>query len=381
MRLLTVGSLPPELGGPVRGGAATFHAALLAGLRRREADVEVVGVLPPSPLDCEVPFPAWVRPEEVSRASFYEELLERLRPDVVLMNHFAHTIGVTHARLGSPVPAVGVVQSWHNVTFRSGEERQHAVEVTEEALAGLSAVATPSRHTMVEGGKLGFEYPPIAETIHNPVPPFYASADVDAVACKRRGAVFLGSLIERKKPGALVEAAARLPGLDVTLVGQGELDDDLRARIELLGIGNRVRLADPPSREGHLGFVREMLLRSGVMCLPSRSEGLPLVFVEALACGTPIVGFGPVVREIRDELGIEIGEPLDIGSPEEIAAALERVLDADWDHWRLREATIDAFGFERATDRYLELFSRVVHGPADPAGAGGPADRSRVPPV
>ena len=115
MRLLTVGSLPPELGGSQRGGVATFHATLLDGLRQ-SGETEVVGILPPAKPDGPVGLPIFPRPTEIPSAEFYAELLDRLRPDVVLMNHVAHTVGVTHARLESPPPAVGVVHSWHNIT-------------------------------------------------------------------------------------------------------------------------------------------------------------------------------------------------------------------------------------------------------------------------
>lgn len=359
MRLLTVGSLPPEWGGPVRGGAATFHAALLAALLKRPGEVEVVGTLPPGPLDREIPVPAWVRPEDVGRAHFYEDLLDRLQPDVVLMNHVAHTIGVTHTRLGSPVPAVGVIQSWHNVTFSLGEERQRALALTQEALNGLGAMVAVSRHTMDEGGRLRLQYPSIVETIHNSVPPLYADGASEESDRERAGVFYLGSLIPRKAPGALVGAAALLPGLEVTLAGSGELEEELRAQIVAAGLGDRVRLAQPP-RDGHLEWVRQMLLDSEVMCLPSTSEGLPLALVESLACGTPVVGFGPAVRELREELGIEIGEPLESVQPEEIAAAVERVRATQWDRRLLREATLDVLGPDRTADRYVDLLSRVA---------------------
>lgn len=363
MRLLTVGSLPPEWGGPLRGGAATFHVALLEALSARRDEVEIAGVLADKPLSRDIPVPVWVRPEDVGRASFYEGLLERLRPDVVLMNHIAHTVGVTHARLGSPVPALGVIQSWHNMTFRSGEEHGRAEEVTREALDGLAAMVAVSRHTLEEGKRLGLWYPPRVETIHNPVPSLYMASDVDTQREERGGALFLGGLIPRKAPGALVEAAALLPGLDVALVGRGELEEELRARIAALGVERRVQVAEPPAADGHLLWVRQSLLRAEVMCLPSGSEGLPLAFVEALACGTPIVGFGPAVREIRDTVGIDVGEPLDSDTPEEIAAALESVLARTWDRAQLRRAVLDAFGLARTADRYLSLLSQLAGSP------------------
>jgi len=359
MRLLTVGSLPPEWGGPERGGVATFHASLLSGLLER-VDVEVVGTLPPSPLDREVPMPVFARPADIGRAAFYGDLLERLRPDAVVMNHVANTFGVTHARLRSPPPALGVVHSWHNVTFRAGEERRHAMGLTEEAMSGLSGVVVPSQHGVAEGHRLGFRYPAVVEAIHNPLQPLYMDKSIDVAGGERHGVVFLGGLIPRKDPGALVEAAALLPGTSVVLAGKGELEEPLLALIDRLGLDDRVRLAELPRGDDHLPRVRDLLLGAELLCLPSRSESFGLAFIEALSCGTPIVGFGPAVREIRDAVGIEVGEPLDTESPEEIAAAIERVGAAAWDRGLLRRAAISAFGLPRIIDRYVRLLQRVT---------------------
>lgn len=363
LRLLTVGSLPPEWGGPERGGVATFHASLLSGLLERREEVEVVGTMPPGPLERKVPVPVFVRPEDVGRASFYEDLLDRLQPDVVLMNHIAHTVGVTHARLADPPPAVGVVHSWNSVTFAASDAQDRKRSVVAEALAGMAAVALPSRHALAEGLELGFRYPEIAESIPNPLPEHHLEEGLRVGDGERRDVVFLGALKPIKNPVALVEAAALLPEVSVVFAGSGELEAELRGRIEDLSLAGRVRLAAPFPALDHLARVRELLLGAQMVCLPSRSESFGLVLIEALACGAPVVGFGPTVREIRDEIGIEIGEPLDAGTPEEVATAIERVAAAEWDHERLRRATIDAFGLPRIVDRYVDLLGRVAARP------------------
>jgi glycosyltransferase involved in cell wall biosynthesis len=360
MRLVTIGSLPPEWGGPVRGGVATVHATLLEGLRG--AGVEVAGVAPPAPLERRAPVPVYERPPDLSIAEFYEELLERVRPDVVLMNHIAHTVGVTHARLASRPPAVGVVHSWHNITYADPEEVERRRGVTQEALSGLAALVTGSRHCLEEGRRLGMRYPATAEVIHYPLQPLYLAADVDVGAGERDGVLFLGSLIPRKSPGSLVEAATLLPGVEILLAGEGELEPELHDSIARLGVGERVRisLTFPPAE--HLRRVRELLLGAQVMCLPSHSESFGLAYIEALACGTPVVGFGPTIREIRDAMGVEIGVALDRAEPAAVAAGIERVLGTEWDREELRCAAVDTFGMARATQRYAELLTQVSGG-------------------
>lgn len=359
MRLLTVGSLPPEWGGPVRGGVATFHATLLEGLAVHD-DVELVGVVLPSPLTKELPLPSFSRPDGVGTAAFYEDLLEQLDPDVVLMNHVAHTIGVTHARLAAPPPAVGVAHSWHNITFRSGEARNRARHVTEEALAGLTGLVCPSSHCIDEGERLGLRYPREAAAIHYPLQPLYLEEEgIDVGAESRDGVLYVGSLIERKNPVRLVEAASLLSGVQVTLVGKGDEAERLRTLIDGLDLAGRARIAHLPERD-HLRSLRDLFLRSNVLCLPSDSESFGIVFIEALACGTPVVGFGPTVREIRDTMGIEIGEPLDRNTPEAIATAIETVIAADWDRSELRKSAVESFDLARTTDRYVELLGRVL---------------------
>jgi glycosyltransferase involved in cell wall biosynthesis len=359
LRLLTHGPLPPEWGGGARGGVATFHAALLGGFLA-EQEVEVVGVVPPGPLSREPPVPILVRPAATPYEDFYRRLLEDLRPDALLMNHVANAWGLTHARQAAAVPALGVVHSWHKITLRAEAERERAREVTEEALGGLQAVVTGSRHCLAEGRALGLPHLAGAEVIHYPLQPFYSRDDVDVYARERHGVVCLSSLIERKRPEALVEAAALSPDLEVVFAGEGPLEDVLRAKIAQHSLGERVRMVHHFHDSVHLVRVRDLLLGAEVMCLPSRSESFGLVFTEALACGTPVVGFGPTVREIQEELSLDVGEPLDTLHPGEIVGAVDRVRARRWDRNLLRRRTLEVFGLPRATGRYLELLRRLA---------------------
>ncbi|HEY8808984.1 MAG TPA: glycosyltransferase [Solirubrobacterales bacterium] len=374
MRVLSVGSLPPAWGGPSYGGVATCHATLLEGFLSPRCPVDIVGVVTTEPVAADRPVRSFIRPRDESIAAFYGRLLGELEPDAVIMHHFAHTIGVTHAGLNDAPPAIGIAHSWHNITLRSGEEQQRARETTQRALDGLQAVVGVSHHCLLEGEDLGLRFPPISEMIHLPLQPLYSTAvpDLDLDGRERNGVAYLGSLTARKRPAALVEAAARLPGTGVVLAGHGELEDRLRALISSLALDERVDIR----RLDDLG-VRALLLGSEAMCLPSRSETFGLAYTEALACGTPVVGFGPTLHEIRDEVGVDIGESLDTGQPEEVAAAIQSVLARDWDRGNLRRRTLAAFDLPKAIERYETLLAKVL-GPAR-AKSNESAGRGLVP--
>lgn len=150
-------------------------------------------------------------------------------------------------------------------------------------------------------------------------------------ASPRDGRPFLlniGRLVEQKGQLTLVDAAAKLrdAGRDFELgiVGDGELRAALTARIEALGLGERVRLLG--WRSG--AEIRELLLRSRALVLPSFAEGLPVVLMEALALRRPAVTtwIAGTPELVRDG---ESGWLVPAGDVDALAAAMARALDAD----------------------------------------------------
>ncbi len=95
----------------------------------------------------------------------------------------------------------------------------------------------------------------------------------------------VGALIPRKGQGIAIEALALLPGAILLLVGTGADEAALRARAERLGVSERTRFLGPvPHSELPL-----VLNAADIFVLPTASEGLANAWVEALACGTPVV--------------------------------------------------------------------------------------------
>ncbi len=84
---------------------------------------------------------------------------------------------------------------------------------------------------------------------------------------------------------AMALAAPDLPGLRLVLVGDGELRDGITADIAAAGLADRVHLAGWQDEAG----VRAALAGATALILPSFAEGLPVVLMEAMAAGRPVI--------------------------------------------------------------------------------------------
>lgn len=112
------------------------------------------------------------------------------------------------------------------------------------------------------------------------------SSELD-IALPARGPLLatVGALIPRKGQEFVIRALARLPEAHLLLVGQGEDEAMLRALAAELAVTDRVHFLG--GLDHHLLPI--VLSASNAMVLPSSSEGLANAWIEALACGTPLV--------------------------------------------------------------------------------------------
>jgi glycogen(starch) synthase len=165
------------------------------------------------------------------------------------------------------------------------------------------------------------------------------------------GIVFVGRLHAQKGVDTLVRAAALLPGVPVTLAGDGPE----RAAVELLarqlGVTDRVRVTGfRPHRE-----VPALLAGADVVVLPSRYEELGTALVEAMAAGRPVVAsaVGGIPELVRDGVDGLLVPP---GDPAALAGAIEKLL-ADPD----LAATLGASGRARVAEHdWAVLAARVL---------------------
>jgi glycosyltransferase involved in cell wall biosynthesis len=132
--------------------------------------------------------------------------------------------------------------------------------------------------------------------------------------------VAVGRLAAQKGFGLLIaavaEAAQDLPGLRLTLVGDGPLAPALRAQVARAGLGDRVRFAGWQDEAG----VRAALAAAQALVLPSFAEGLPVVAMEAMAAGRPVIG--TMIAGLPELVTPDVGWLVPAGDATALAAAM-----------------------------------------------------------
>lgn len=179
---------------------------------------------------------------------------------------------------------------------------------------------------------------------------------------RARVLISVGGLVERKGMHRVIDCLPALleshPDLHYLIVGGGSPEGDMRpaldAQVARLGLGGRVHFlgALPPDE------LKWPLSASDVFALSTRNEGWANVFLEAMACGLPVVttdvgGNAEVV--CRDELG----RIVPFGDAPALLRALDDALGHDWDHAAIL-AYAQANQWDRRVAQLLRAFDRIL---------------------
>ena len=155
-----------------------------------------------------------------------------------------------------------------------------------KAANGLLAVSAAMKRDMVALGM-----PAERIRVHHTGVDLGQFAPTDRTAAKARFGVkgtlivALGNLNERKGHQIVIDAVKSLPAATLLIAGEGPYRAALATSIAEAKLGERVRLLGAiPHHQ-----MADLLGAADVMALASANEGLANAWVEALACGTPIV--------------------------------------------------------------------------------------------
>lgn len=211
------------------------------------------------------------------------------------------------------------------------------------ALSRAAVVTAPS-------GALARRLPVAARVVPNVVDPklFFPGEG----GREPRRLLSAGLFYDAKGFDVLLDAVRLVPGVRLDLVGDGELRPALERQaaglpVEFHGLRTKAELA-------------ELMRRADLYVSASRYENNPVVLLEALATGLPVVGtsVGGVPEIVGDD-GL-LAPP---GDPAALAARIEDALGRTWARAAIAGRAAERYGADRVGRTLADLYEAVAGGP------------------
>lgn len=359
---ITYITAPGEVGGLER---VVCGAAM--GLAQRGHDVHVIAVLNPEPEVApfvevlrgspvqvhEVRLPAGVR-HFLRERRLVRRQLAALKPDVVHTHGFRSDLldgGVARSQ-GCPI-----VTTIHGESFMGGATaiyewlQWHAYRRFDAVIA----VSAPLHRSALRRGVPGPRLHLLRNALFVDTPPADRREARERLGIDEgeRAIGWLGRMIPVK--GADLFLRALTDALDDTttayLIGDGPERATLEGLTRALGLAERVRFL------GSMPGAGRWLAAFDVFVLSSRSEGTPMVLLEAMLAGVPIVA--TEVGGVPDVVGNGAGEIVPAEDPAALASAIRHVLH-DPAHASARsQAAQERLALEFAPERWLAEHERI----------------------
>lgn len=217
-------------------------------------------------------------------------------------------------------------------------------ECVGEGVRGIAAPAQPDVTVIPNGVPLDFW---MDEAARNTAPG------------QRLAAV--GRLVRVKGHDVLIRAMELLrgavPEATLVVIGDGEERSALEEEVSRRGVEDAITFVGRQTPEE----VRSILRQADVFVMPSRSEGLPLALLEAMASGLPVVASH--VGGIPEVLTREVGLLVPPEDPAALAQALTDVLQNPTRRVEMGHAArvrAQAFSSSRVTEAYEHLFLNLT---------------------
>lgn len=290
------------------GGLETVVRQLAVGLREQSVDAHVAVVLDPSEAEGH-PFADALESDgtTVHRIVLGARAYRREREAVARVlsttgAHVLHTHGYRSDVMDGPVARQGGVP--HVVTlhgFTGGSWRGRFYEwlqVRAAVRADATIVVSSAIERRVRAAGGGARVRLIRNAMRPPHLSMHRDAARQALGLPSDIPVvgWVGRLSIEKGPDLLVEALAQLRGeAHVVVIGDGSMRQSLQDRVGQLGMSSRVTFA------GLRANAAELFGALDLLALTSRTEGTPMVLLEAMWAGVPIVATS--VGGVPDILG------------------------------------------------------------------------------
>jgi glycosyltransferase involved in cell wall biosynthesis len=257
------------------------------------------------------------------RALFFA--LKKLRPDVVQLEAEAGSfVSIQVALMRALLKFKLVLFVWDNLK----DNRTTALKAARFVYARTDRLIAGSAPALAVAQAQGYKgqadvYPQIG------IDPLWGK-NQEPVALPNERAGFcvgyVGRLDAKKGVDVLIDAASRIPGIHVTIVGEGDARGGLEQQIDLLKLADRVTLVGAVGHDRVAGYMKtfDALVLPSVDT-PGWSEQFGHVLIEAMALSIPVIGSrAGAIPDVIADAGLLFAP----GDADALAAAILDLVDA-----------------------------------------------------
>lgn len=399
MKILQIGPVPPEMGGKTTGGVATHVRGLSAHLFKRGHEVgifadnlsnnsqpssivEGIRIYKYSKLEALRRLPYIFKNigtiysvkkhfrrlmsilEVAAKCSYYYYVLARFKPDVVHVHHLEYRFPFVYFVSKGRVPIVTTVHSANLIEFSQAPHRQKYYQLIADNLKFSQNLIFISKQVKEKFSRYFTEFKGNNWVINNPFDDsrFYPVEKEDArkkcnLPLHVPIVLFVGSLTGRKGEKILLEATKILicKEIDfrVIIIGDGPELVRIKQLVVKGNLSNNVQIIRHVSQSELLWYYNA----SDLFIMPSSGEGFALVYLEALACGVPIIGGKGASEEvIASERQGFIVDPFDVSA---VAGAIELGFKKKWNKEKLSEYA-RCFAWDKQIGDFENVYATVI---------------------
>lgn len=351
------------------GGSEQLSATIAKKLRERGFPVSVCSLAgPDGPVRCQlemdgVPcFSAGMG--HVSRLRFQYTLYKiflRERPDVI---HVHHTLLLIHVYLPAKLAGIKrIVLTEHSNHLTKNESRLKKLSRFFSKRADVVTTIHDGLRTFFIND-LGVPAEKVV-TIPNgidiskfsPTTVAGKSTKVTGINSSKFVISCIGRLVPEKDHENLFEAIKKvidsgISDFEVLIVGDGPRFDELHRCIDKLNISAYVKML------GARNDIIDILRGSDVAVLSSKTEGLPMVLLEAMGAGVPCIAtaVGGIPQLLSNGVGVVVPPQNSEVLADAIKSAFRNRAELKELGNRARQRTVENYDIDRVVDRYLAIF-------------------------
>jgi glycosyltransferase involved in cell wall biosynthesis len=176
--------------------------------------------------------------------------------------------------------------------------------------------------------------------------------------------IYVGRLIENNGPNTFIRA---LPSVleqyseraSIVIVGDGPMKQELKAKVESLGIENSVTFTGQVPHDR----VADLMANAKVFCRPSLTEGLPLTTLEAMASGcppvvTPVAGVPEIIEDGKTGRLVSVNDSRDVAKA--LVLLLNNPAELSTIRAAAREFVVGNYDWESRAESVLRVYKDAI---------------------